>query len=43
MSMEEQSKFLKELMNHGMSDLGYPFFNRADVRTTREELREVIQ
>jgi len=43
MSMEEQSKFLKELMNHGMSDLVHPFFNRAYIRTTREELREVIQ
>ncbi len=43
MSMEEQGKFLKELENHGLTEIVHPFFNRAYARTTREELRDVIQ
>ena len=43
MSMETQSKFLTELMNHGMSDIVHPFFNKAYARTISEKLRTVIQ
>ena len=43
MSMEEQTKFLLELRSHGISDIVHPLFNRAYIRTTRENLRGVVQ
>ena len=43
MSMEEQAEFLKGLEDHGMSDIVHARLNRAYVRTTREELFEVVQ
>ena len=41
--MEEQAKRLKEFESHGMTDIVHPFLNRAYMRTTREQLREVVQ
>ncbi len=43
MSMEEQAKRLKEMEDHGITEIVHPFYNRAYVRTTREKLREVAQ
>ncbi len=43
MSMEEQAKRLKEFENNGITDIVHPFYNRAYMRTTREQLREVVQ
>lgn len=43
MSMEEQAKFLKGLEDHNMSDIVHPRINSAYVRTTRENLVEVVQ
>ncbi len=43
MSMEKQAKFLKGLEDHSMTEIVHPLFNKAYVRTTREDLREVTQ